>query len=79
MELSFLPVAGFTVGLYTNYLASLNTTNSVVNLAVGGYTTYHTLPTGTINPANRPAVDAAHNDPAGLRYGGDRVRHSAGS
>ena len=54
------------VGLYTTYLASLNTTNSVVNLAVGGYTTYHTLPTGTINPANRPAVDAAHNITAAL-------------
>jgi lysophospholipase L1-like esterase len=54
------------VGLYTTNLASLNSSNRVVNLAVGGYTTYHTLPTGTINPANRPAVDPAHNITAAL-------------
>jgi lysophospholipase L1-like esterase len=49
------------VGLYTAHLASLNPTNSVFNLAVGGYTTYHTLPTGTVNPPTRPAVDPNHN------------------
>ena len=53
-------------GLYTTYLKTLNSTNVVVNLAVGGYTTYHELPTGTINPGNRPAVDAAHNITAAL-------------
>lgn len=53
-------------GLYSAYLKTLNSTNLVFNLAVGGYTTYHELPTGTINPGNRPAVDYSHNITAAL-------------
>jgi lysophospholipase L1-like esterase len=60
-------------GLYTTYLVSLTSSNVVVNLAVGGYTTYHTLPTGTINPGNRPTVDAAHNITAALAAHPDAV------
>jgi lysophospholipase L1-like esterase len=60
-------------GLYTTNLASLNSSNMVDNLAVGGYTTYQTLPTGTINPANRPAVDTAHNITAALASRPDAV------
>ncbi len=60
-------------GLYTTNLALLNSSNRVVNLAVGGYTTYHTLPTGTINPGGRPAVDTAHNITAALATRPDAV------
>ena len=60
-------------GLYTAYLTSLNPSNTVVNLAVGGYTTYHTLPTGTINPGGRPAVNPAHNITAALATRPDAV------
>jgi lysophospholipase L1-like esterase len=60
-------------GLYTAYLDSLDSSNVVVNLAVGGYTTYYTLPTGTTNPTNRPAVDPAHNITAALATRPDAV------
>ena len=33
----------------------------VTNLAAGGYTTYHVLPTGTVNPNGMPPVDPARN------------------
>jgi lysophospholipase L1-like esterase len=60
-------------GLYTACLISLNPSNQVINLAVGGYTTFHELPTGTINPRNRPAVDTAHNITAALAAHPDAV------
>jgi lysophospholipase L1-like esterase len=34
---------------------------TVVNLAVGGYTTYHVMPTNYTPPPNRPAPDPLHN------------------
>jgi hypothetical protein len=40
---------------------------------VGGYTTYQTLLTGTVNPGNRPAVDPAHNITAALATHPDAV------
>src|SRR5690349_18464412 len=43
----------------------LNTSDNldtiVTNLAVGGYNTYHIMPTGFVPPANRPAPDPLHN------------------
>ena len=44
------------VGLFSSYMAG----STLVNLALGGYTTYQILPTGTNNGA-RPAVDPGHN------------------
>jgi len=39
----------------------------IVNLAKGGYTTYHMLATGKANPAGRPAVDTMRNITAALK------------
>jgi hypothetical protein len=56
------------VGLLTAKLAVdyPYVTTSVSNLAVGGFTTYQILPTGTPNTPGRPGVDAAHNITAAL-------------
>lgn len=40
--------------------------STVQNFAVAGYTTYEVLPTGTSNPAGRPAVDTGHNITAAI-------------
>jgi lysophospholipase L1-like esterase len=48
-------------GRYAKYLAGLKPSWSLVNLAVGGYTTYHVMPTGYKPPQNRPAPDTARN------------------
>jgi lysophospholipase L1-like esterase len=53
-------------GLFTNYVASVNSSNTVVNLAVPSYTTYHVLPTGTSTLSNRPSVDTLHNITAAI-------------
>jgi acyl-CoA thioesterase-1 len=45
-------------------LATYNTTtfkDTLVNLAVGGYTTYQLMPSGFKAPANRPLPDTLHN------------------
>lgn len=39
------------VGLYTDYLKQMDTRYDIINLAVGGYTTYKILPTGTTVPS----------------------------
>ena len=50
-------------GLLTSYL----TKDKIINLAVPGYTTYHILENGTINPADRPAPDTLANITAALK------------
>ena len=61
------------VSLYTAYLQSLNANNSVIDLAVGGYTTFQELPTGSPIVVGRPAVDVAHNITAALSYKPDGI------
>ena len=56
-----------------NYLDTYNPANSIVNLAISGYTTYHLLPTGTVNPANRPAVNSSFNITAALAANPDAI------
>ena len=48
-------------GRYAKYLGGLKPSWKLVNLAVGGYTTYHIMPTGWKRPAGRPAPDTARN------------------
>lgn len=54
--------------LYTAYAQGIDPGITVVNLAVGGYTTYNILPTGTTVASNRPAVDTAKNITTALTY-----------
>jgi lysophospholipase L1-like esterase len=48
-------------GRYGRHLAALNPAWKLVNLGVGGYTTYHVMPAGFKPPANRPLADTARN------------------
>ncbi len=49
------------VGKFTTYMQSLNTSNSVVNLGVGGYNTYTIMPANWTIPAGRPSPDTSRN------------------
>lgn len=66
-------------GRYGKYLTSLNTGWKLVNLAVGGYTTYQLMPTGNKPPTGRPAPDAAHNLTKALSLHPDVIFLSLGS
>jgi len=49
------------VGRYTKYILGLDNTAKVINLAVGGFTTYDVMPTGYVPPAGRPTPKANNN------------------
>lgn len=49
------------VGKFTTYMQSLNASNSVVNLGVGGYNTYTIMPANWTIPAGRPWPDTSRN------------------
>ncbi len=55
------------VNRYRAYLQQRDPSVEVLNLARGGYTTYHLLPTGTPTPEDRPRVDTLRNITAALR------------
>ena len=61
------------VNRYRDYLVKKDTANKVINLAVGGYTTYHLLPTGTVVPENRPKPDPEHNITKAISYKPDII------
>ncbi|MBK8166785.1 MAG: hypothetical protein IPK64_12650 [bacterium] len=56
------------VGRLRTWLQAGEPTSQVVNLAVGGYTTYHVLPTGTTPPAGRPSPAPENNITRALAY-----------
>ncbi|NWF89888.1 MAG: SGNH/GDSL hydrolase family protein, partial [Ignavibacteriaceae bacterium] len=58
---------------YRNYLFERNTTFKVINLAVGGYTTYDIMPTGFIPPANRPTPKITNNISKAVTYNPDAL------
>lgn len=49
------------VSRYRRHLQAMNPQHEVINLAKGGYTTYHLLPTGTQPPGGRPQPDPEWN------------------
>ncbi len=55
-------------GRYTHYIAALNNGWKVINLSVGGFTTYQLLPTGSEIPTGRPSSDTAHNLTKAMTY-----------
>lgn len=61
--------------VYHNF--NLNTSDGVdttiVNLAVGGYTSYHVMPTGFTPPGGRPSPDPLRNITAALGYTPDVI------
>lgn len=56
------------VNRYRNYLYGRNTTTSVINLAVGGYTTYELMPDDFIPPVGRPSPSKSHNITKAISY-----------
>ncbi|MEZ4908115.1 MAG: SGNH/GDSL hydrolase family protein [Saprospiraceae bacterium] len=54
------PIDSSWVNRYKSFLSE-NSAFEVVNLARGGYTTYHILPTGTVSPGISISVDTARN------------------
>ncbi|MBD3393872.1 MAG: hypothetical protein GF418_17205 [Chitinivibrionales bacterium] len=57
------------VNRYREYVQAIYPGIDIINLAVGGYTTYHIQPTGRQNPAGRPSPDPEHNITKALSYG----------
>lgn len=48
------PIDSAWVWRYREYLFQKNTSTQVLNLAVGGYTTYHIMPDDFVSPSGRP-------------------------
>ena len=61
------------VNRYRTNLQNINVGNEVVNLALGGYNTYRLLPTGSVNPTNRPTVDTTRNITAAIAESPDAI------
>lgn len=56
------------VARYRHHIASNNAPVAVVNLAVGGFTTYDVMPWGFVPPAGRPSPSAVNNISMGLAH-----------
>ena len=56
------------VGRYRKYVMEQNADARVVNLAIGGYTTYHIMPTGYVPPSGRPTPRPNNNITRALEY-----------
>ncbi|MFT5777625.1 MAG: lysophospholipase L1-like esterase [Crocinitomicaceae bacterium] len=61
------------VNRYRNYVESINSSNEVINLAVGGYTTYKIMRTGFTPPPGRPTPDITKNISAALALNPDAI------
>ena len=62
------------VNRYRAHLQSINPNNQVINLAVGGYTTYRVMPDFFVSTiSGRPAVNTAHNITKALTYDPDAI------
>lgn len=61
------------VNRYRKYLQAINGYHEVYNLAVGGYTTYHLLPSGTSVDSTRPQPDIKHNVTKALSLNPDAI------
>lgn len=61
------------VNLYRKYVKSKNPYSDVINLAVGGFTTYEVMSTGFIPPSYRPLPDSNHNITKALSLSPDAI------
>ena len=61
------------VNQYRQYVKAVNASSEVINLAVGGYTTYHVMPSDYAAPANRPSPNTDHNITKALSHHPDVV------
>ncbi len=58
---------------YLTFLRTLNPNNDIVNLAVGGWTTYHIMPTGFSPPPGRPSPQTGGNITRALTFEPDAI------
>lgn len=58
---------------YRAALQNINQNNQVINLGVGGFTTYKIMPDSFVNPINRPAIDTTKNITRALSYNPDAI------
>ncbi len=61
------------VNRYRNELKKINPDIEVINLAVGGYTTYRLMPDNFATPMNRPPIDSAKNITQALSLNPDAI------
>lgn len=61
------------VNRYRKYLQSINVNNDVVNLALGGTSTYQIMPDNFVPPSGRPNTDPSRNISEALRQGADAI------
>lgn len=61
------------VNQYSQYVKSVNSSSDVINLAVGGYTTYHVMPSDYTPPTDRPSPNTEHNITKALSYSPDVI------
>jgi lysophospholipase L1-like esterase len=61
------------VNRYRNYLQEINPSNQVTNLAIGGTTTYHIMPTWFIAPSGRPATNPSNNVSQAITLNADAI------
>ena len=61
------------VNRYRKYLQNINPANQVTNLAVGGTTTYHIMPSWFLTPTGKPAVTPAKNVTMALSLNPDAI------
>jgi lysophospholipase L1-like esterase len=55
------PIDSAWVNRYRHFLQQYNPANTVFNLALGGYQTYHLMPSNSAPPGNRPFPDTLRN------------------
>ncbi len=67
------PVDSAWVNRYRTYLQGINPANEVVNLALGGYSTYRLMPSGFVPPKSRPAPDTSRNISKALAFKPDAI------
>ncbi|MFA7288504.1 MAG: GDSL-type esterase/lipase family protein, partial [Melioribacteraceae bacterium] len=61
------------VARFKSYVKSKDINAQVVNLAIGGYTTYDLMPTAFVPPAGRPTPKKSNNITFGLTYKPDAI------
>lgn len=67
------PVDSAWVWRYRRYVQSVNPASQVINLAQGGYSTYHMMPTGYTPPPGRPSPDTLKNITRALTFNPDAI------
>ena len=61
------------VNKYRATLQLINPQNEVINLAVGGFSTYKIMPNSFVTPSNRPSVDTLKNITKALSVHADYI------